>query len=105
MAVKLNGADTYEQPQVIVKNNGNVVFKLSKEKTPIAYQNKLDELVEENVFQTKEDAEQWLNEAEFELEIYYSKGCGLFAIESGAVESGTVYDPYTGELCEEYKED
>jgi hypothetical protein len=38
---------------------------------------------------------------EFELEIYYEKGTGLFAVESEAVESGTIYSPYTAELCED----
>jgi hypothetical protein len=40
---------------------------------------------------------------EIELEIYYEKGTGLFAVESETVESGTIYSPYTGELCEEPK--
>ena len=43
------------------------------------------------------------NGMEIELEIYYEKGTGLFAVESEAVESGTIYSPYTGELCEEPK--
>lgn len=39
---------------------------------------------------------------EIELEIYYEKGTGLFAVESEAVESGTIYSPYTAEVCENY---
>ena len=41
---------------------------------------------------------------ELECEIYYHKHSGLFAVESGAVESGYIYSPYSGELCEEYIE-
>ena len=34
---------------------------------------------------------------EIELEIYYEKGYGLFAVDSEAVNSGTVFSPYSGE--------
>ena len=33
---------------------------------------------------------------EFELEIYYEKGYGLFAVDSEAVNSGTIFSPYSG---------
>ena len=35
------------------------------------------------------------------MEIYYEKHYGLFAVESGAVESGTIYSPYSRELCDD----
>lgn len=38
-----------------------------------------------------------------ECEVYYKKGSGVFIVESCAVESGTVYDPYDGEICGEDK--
>ena len=41
---------------------------------------------------------------EIELELYYEKEYGLFAVESGAVESGTIYSPYSAELCDECEE-
>lgn len=34
-------------------------------------------------------------------ELYYDKHSGLFAVEQGAVESGTIYSPYSGELCDD----
>jgi hypothetical protein len=34
------------------------------------------------------------------MEMYYQKHSGLFIIEEGAVESGTIYSPYDGELCD-----
>lgn len=30
----------------------------------------------------------------------YEKDYGLFAVEEGAVESGTIYSPYNGNLAE-----
>ena len=35
------------------------------------------------------------------MEIYYEKHYGLFAVESEAVESGTIYSPYSNELCDD----
>lgn len=95
MAVKLNSSETYESIEII----------LSKEKFPIAYNNKIDELIENKVFKTREEAEKWLDNTPIEMELYYEKNYGLFLVESGAVESGTIYSPYSNELCEEYKEE
>ena len=70
-------------------------FKLTKEKFPIAYQKKMEELVEQGL--TEQEAEDCLKEMEFELEVYYHKTYGLFAVESGAVESGNIYSPYNAQ--------
>jgi hypothetical protein len=103
MAVKLNNSDEYEE-----LNRGIFHFytaiKLSKERTPKAFQAKVEELLEEKVCSTNEEAEKLVNEMLFELELYYHKGYGLFAVESDAVESGTIYSPYSGELCEKADE-
>ena len=93
MAVKLNGGDTYESIGKIT---------LTKEKFPIAFNAKVEELLEEGVETDREEAEKLVSGMEIELEIYYEKGTGLFAVESEAVESGTIYSPYTAELCEDY---
>ena len=90
--VKLNNSDDYESLGII---------KLSKEKFPKAFQAKVEELLEEDVCATKEEAEKLVSDMEFELELYYEKGTGLFAVECDAVESGTIYSPYTAELCED----
>lgn len=87
MAKKLNTAENYE-------HLANV--KLTKEKYPIAYENKVEELMEENSM-SREEAESVIKDMEIELEIYYEKGYGLFAVESEAVESGTIYSPYSKE--------
>ena len=94
MAVKLNSADTYEP----------IVVRIDKNVAPIAYDNKIAELVEQGCYPTKEQAETENPYFELECEIYYEKGYGVFVVEEGAVESGTIYSPYTGELCEEYHE-
>ena len=91
MAVKLNTYDNYESIKVT----------LSKGEYPIAYNNKIEELVEEGLYKTTEDAENDNPTIEIEMEIYYEKHYGLFAVESGAVESGTIYSPYTSELCDD----
>lgn len=93
--IKLNNSDNYE-------HLCNVV--LTKDKFPIAFANKVNELLEEGCASNKEEAEKMVSEMEIELEIYYEKGCGLFAVESEAVTGGTIYSPYSGELCEDYIE-
>jgi hypothetical protein len=92
MAVKLNNSDEYEALDTI---------KLTKEKFPKAFKAKVEELIEEGVCATEEEAEELIKDMVFELEVYYEKGTGLFAVESEAVESGTIYSPYTAELCED----
>ena len=74
-----------------------ISVKLSKERTPIAYQKKLDELIEQGAFETVDEAEAWLNGADFDLELYYQKECGLFAVDPEAVACSTCYSPYTGD--------
>lgn len=92
--IKLNNSEEYE-------HLANV--KLSKEKFPKAYEAKLDELIRNGM--TLEEAENWLKDALFELELYYSPDYGLFAIETDAVDGGaTIFDPYTGEECEPFDE-
>lgn len=70
--------------------------KLTKEKYPIAYKNKLRELV--NSGMTEKEAEDYLKDSEIELELYYHEEYGMFAVESDAVDNGAeIYSPYTGE--------
>lgn len=72
---------------------------LSKDKTPIAYKEKVEELREQGM--TLEEAEEFVNETPFVLEIYYEKSQGLFALESDFVGNCTedVRSPYTGKKC------
>ncbi len=90
--VKLNNSDEYESIGTI---------RLSKRMFPKAFSAKVEELMEQGVCKTKEEAESVVSSMEFELEIYYEKDYGLFAVESEAVESGTIYSPYSRELCQD----
>ena len=85
-AIKMNDGVKYE----------SINIKLSKEYTPIAYQNKLNELMDCKAFDTKSDAEKWLSETPIELELYYENGYGLFGVEAEALENMEIHSPYSG---------
>ena len=70
--VKLNNSDDYERLGTL---------KLTKENFPKAFKAKVEELLEEGVCKTEKEAEAIVKDMEFELEIYYEKGAGLFAVE------------------------
>lgn len=76
---------------------------LTPETYPIAYKNKIDELIEQGAFPTRLEAAKWLENTPIELEIIYEKGHGLFAVESQALESGGLKSPYTCDeiVCED----
>ena len=89
--MKLNNSDVYE-------HLCNV--NLTEDKFPIAYKCKLNELINNGM--SEESARNFLADCEIELELYYSYGYGVFAVESEAIECGaTIFDPYTGEECED----
>lgn len=96
MAVMINKDVDYESMYVV----------LTKEKTPIAYNNKIKELVADGCYNSVEEAENDNTRFEIELELYYDQHNGLFAVEVEAIESlsDTLVSPYTGEKmvnCEE----
>ena len=74
-------------------------FKLDKKKHPIAFEHKVQELMSEGI-STRDEAEKLAESMEIDLEIYYQEGYGLFAVDTEAVESGTIYSPYNGELAD-----
>ena len=65
--------------------------------TPLAYAHRVEDLMIGGM--TREAAEREALEP-CELELYYEPGTALFGVDPGAAESGTIYSPYTGELCE-----
>lgn len=81
--VRLNSSDEYEYLCKVI---------LTKEKLPIAFENKVQELIEECGL-IREQAEESIENMEIELEVYYEKGYGLFAVNNEAVTSGTIYSP------------
>ena len=69
---------------------------LNRHKNPISFKNKVDELMEEGAFDTREEAEKWVENTPITLELMYEKSYGLFAVESEAVDAG-LYSPYSQE--------
>lgn len=63
---------------------------------PIAYKNKVDELMEQGVFDSREEAERWVQSSHIKLELIYEKHSGLFAVESEAIEANACTSPYSG---------
>ena len=80
-----------------------IKVKLSPINTPIAYHNKLEELVENGL--SVGEAREALNDMEFEMELIYHKNHGLFMVESFPLESIIPYSPYGGSLCDSYEDD
>ena len=92
MAFKLNYNENYEPLKW-----GTILLR----DYPIVFRTKCEELIEQGLATDMEEATKMAWDMEVELELYYEKGTGLFAVESGAVESGTIYSPYTAELGED----
>lgn len=78
----------------IIKTKDGLAFFLSEEYHPIAYKNKLEELVESGM--NVADAKKYIETTPIDLEIYYEKGKGLFAIDCETIENGKdIYSPYS----------
>ena len=73
---------------------------LTRRTFPIAFQNKLNELMEQGAFDNEEEATKWIEHTPIVLEIMYEKDNGLFAVESEAIECDTLVSPYSGERIE-----
>ena len=95
MGVKIN-YENYESISVL----------LTEEKFPIAFKNKVDELMEQGAFNNIEEAKKWVKTNPIELELYYDKHHGLFGIEAEAVEAcgEDFVSPYTREYLEKRSE-
>jgi hypothetical protein len=79
-----------------------IEVRLSPIKTPVAFNNKVKELVEECGLSEEEAKREVLNMT-FVLEVIYEKNCGLFAVESDTLDCSKVWSPYTQKEieCEE----
>ena len=66
---------------------------ISASQYPKVVMAKKEELMSQGL--SEEDADNVVSNLYFDVELFYSKGNGIFAVESEAVESGEVYDPYT----------
>lgn len=95
MAFKLNNSDNYESLKVVI----------TKKDYPIIFKTKVEELLEQGAFKTKEEAEEFVEGMEIELELYYEKDRGLFAVEAEAVESCVqIASPYTMDVGEAFED-
>lgn len=79
-----------------------IEIRLSPDKTPAAFNNKVKELVEECGL-SEEEAKREVLSMTFVLEVIYEKNCGLFAVESDTLDCSRVWSPYTQKEieCEE----
>ena len=92
--MKKNKAENYE----------GILVYLDEKRTPLAFNEKLKELMEEGAFDNENDARSYILTNPIELELYYHKGYGLFGVEPDAVSYTDIYDPYDGKLMEEIGE-
>ncbi len=68
---------------------------LSPNRHPIAFERKVRCMMTSGL--TRPEAEAYVLVTPLQLEIFYDVGQGLFALESEAIESITVFNPYTGD--------
>jgi hypothetical protein len=79
-----------------ITEEGDVIeIYLTEEKTPVAYQRKKYELMELSGM-TEQEAERYLSQTPVPLELFYDMDRGMFGVESDALESCEIYNPYTG---------
>lgn len=77
-----------------------ISVRLSPDETPIAYENRVRCLMLSGL--SREEAEKVALEP-MDIELYYEIGVGLMAVDPAAVESGTIWSPYTRELYDDYQ--
>lgn len=94
--VQSYSADEFESINVVI----------TKDRYPIVYRRKMEELVEQGTYETIEDAEIDNPKIEIELELYYDKDWGLYGVESEAISSSaeSICSPYTGEFMIDFIE-
>ena len=92
--MKKYNADNYDSIRVYLDEN----------RTPLVFEEKVKELMEEGAFDNEYDARSFVRTTPIELELYYHKGYGLYGVECDAVECSDIYDPYDGVKMEESEE-
>lgn len=76
------------------------VIEINLRDYPKAFEAKVEELLEQGAVNSREEAEEIASQP-IQLELYYHKDNGLFAVESEAVEAsemGGLYSPYDPEV-------
>ena len=75
--------------------------RLTKEQFPIAFEQKVQEMISCCPDLSREEIESLIPEMEIDLELYYQPGYGLFAIENEAIGCGPIFSPYDASVLEE----
>lgn len=99
MAVEVSDAEAPEGTIIAAPagEEETVDILLSEGRFPRTRAAKIEELVEEGAVNNRQEAERLLDHNPICLELIYEKGCGLFAVETEAVESaGCATSPYSG---------
>lgn len=92
-----------KESQTTYDNSAEVVdIYLDPNKHPKAFGLKKEELVSAGL--SEKNAETFIMTTPIQMELFYSKNRGLFAVEGDAVGNTDVYDPYTGIELTETKE-
>ena len=99
-------AESVKEVRKLRKHNAeeleSINVYLSEDKTPVAFARKLKELMDQNAFNSEQEAKDWIRNTPFEMELYYSIDQGLFLVETEAVESDIpMFNPYTGEKLDD----
>jgi len=84
---KLHNADEYEHIKVFLNETDH----------PVAFGNLTKSLMDSGLTE-KEAWKEAYAQQPMEMELYYEPEAGLMLVEPGAVESGTIYSPYSGKL-------
>ena len=80
----------------ITSNCETITVFIDKKSHPNAFKRAVTNLMESGM--TENEAEYHITVYGFEMEVFYQENCGLFMVESGAVDSIDIYDPYNGDL-------
>ena len=76
------------------KYENTIEVVLTEKETPILFKKKLEELMEQNAFNSEKEAKKWIENTPIVLCLVYHKHSGMFAVEDDAVDFTTSpYDP------------
>lgn len=87
---------------IITSNCEIITVHLTKEEHPIAFKRAVTNLMESGLSEEAAEFQIMLNG--FEMEVFYKEDCGLFMVESEAVDSTDIYDPYNGDVIEKIED-
>lgn len=65
-------------------------------KHPVAYNSKVEELIASGM--TREQADTFVQNTPFVMEVYYAPDQGLFLVESEPIAFNDIHNPYDGEV-------